>query len=144
MTKREQARQEVIDQVAGVAAASHKRNYRKMHIRRDGTADFGFEAINQSDDLIDDRADHFAAIPSVITVGTGSCACDCDYCNDMYDAEDERRAIEDGRNYAHANGYETTAHAIADAVADSDLSDITAIMLDNFDEIPAGYFDDED
>ena len=135
MTKREQARQEISDQVADVAAQEHRRNYRKLHIRRDGTADF---------DLIDDKAEHFAAIPSVACVGTGGYACNCDYCNEVYCAEDEARAAEDGRKYDREAKYETQEDAISDAVGDSDLSDLEARMLAALDEIEVGYFDDEE
>ena len=144
MTKREQARQEISDQVADVAAQEHRRNYRKLHIRRDGTADFGFDCINTSDDLIDDKAEHFAAIPSVACVGTGGYACNCDYCNEVYCAEDEARAAEDGRKYDREAKYETQEDAISDAVGDSDLSDLEARMLAALDEIEVGYFDDEE
>jgi hypothetical protein len=135
MTKREQARQEISDQVADVAAQEHRPNYRKLHIRRDGTADF---------DLIDDKAEHFAAIPSVACVGTGGYACNCDYCNEVYCAADEARAAEDGRKYDREAKYETQEDAISDAVGDSDLSDLEARMLAALDEIEVGYFDDEE
>ena len=142
-TLRDTARELVADSVVEAAALDHQRNYHKIHIRRDGTVSFT-ESINRSDDLIDDGADHFAAIPSVATVGTGSVVCNCDYCNEVYNETDEQLAKDDGRSYDKDAKYATHADAIADAVANSDLGDMESDMLARFDEIPAGYFDDED
>lgn len=90
-----------------------------MH--RDGTVAW-FESINRTDDIIDDRADGFAAVPSVGTFGTGGYACNCDHCND--------------------SGYGTREAAIADAI-DCDLSGIEEAMTEALQQIPQGYFDDE-
>ena len=127
-TARETARQLVIDSVSEAAHKSHERNYEKLHVHRDGTVSW-FESINRSDDLIDSEADGFALIPSVITVGTGGYACNCDYCNDI-------GKVIDGEVL-------TAEDAIGNAVGDADLSDMEADMLRNFDEIPVGYFGDE-
>lgn len=153
-TLRQTAREMVASEMANAATKDHERNYEKLHVRRNGTLTW-FESINESDDLIDDRADGFAAIRSVITVGTGSYACNCDYCNDVHDADDEAAAIAEGREYPHYRlpsdtepaselMYATYEDAIADAVANTDLSDMEARMFAKFDMIPLGYFDDED
>jgi len=141
-TLRSAARELVAESVTEAAALSHERNYHKLHIRRDGSVNWS-ESINRSDDIIDDRADEFAAVPSVITTGTGSFACNCDHCEDVYDAADEAMAVEQGREYDKAAKYASRADAIADAVSESDLTDIENAMLAAFDEIPEGYFDDE-
>jgi hypothetical protein len=116
------AHQNIIDSVTEAASKGHERNYEKLHVRRDGSVSW-FESINASDDIIDGHADHFCAVPSVVTVGTGSYACNCDYCEDK--------------------GYETRADAIADAVAESDIAFLEESMLKALDGIPAGYFNDE-
>jgi hypothetical protein len=143
MTLRETARVLVIEEVAPRAEYEHQRNYHKLHINRDGTIGWS-ECINKSDDLIDSRADHFAPIPSVACVGTGSFACNCDFCNEVYNEADEQHAKDAGREYDRANKYESESDAIMDAVCESDLSYLEADMLADFDRIPIGYFDDEE
>ena len=120
----------------------HIRNYHKLHVRRDGSLNW-FESINKSDDIIDSGADHFAAVPSLITVGTGSCTCNCDHCNDVYDAADEALAKEQGREYDKDAKYPRFEDAIADAVADGGTEELERIMSEALDAIPEGYFDDE-
>lgn len=120
-TLRSAAREMVADECLEASRLSHIRNYHKLHIRRDGTVSW-FESINQSDDIIDDGAAHFAAVPSVVTVGTGGCACNCDHCED--------------------EGYDTIADAIADAVCEGGDA-YSEDMLAAFDAITDGYFDDE-
>jgi hypothetical protein len=121
VTLRTAARELVIESVIWAAFRQHESNYHKLHIHRDGSISW-LTCFNQSDDVIDREAQGFAAVPSVITVGTGSCDCNCDYCTSDYDMR---------------------ADAIADAVSNSDLSDMENAMLAALDEIPAGYFDDE-
>jgi len=142
-TLRDAARSLVSEAVTECATLSHKRNYRKLHVRRDGTIGW-YESINQSDDLIDSGAGRFAAVPSVCCVGTGSCVCNCDHCNDVYSEADEALAAEQGREYDRDAKYATDEAAIADAVCESDLSSLEADMLAEFDRIAAGYFDDEE
>ncbi len=122
-TLRTQAEEIVRQSAKEAAEKSHERNYEKLHVRRDGAVDW-FESINKSDDLIDDGADQFCAIRSVITVGTGSCACNCDHCAD--------------------EGYENKADAIADAISDGAIEEYEEQMIAAFAEIPVGYFDDEE
>ena len=122
-TLRTQAEELVRQSALEAAQKSHEKNYEKLHVRRDGTVSW-FESINHSDDLIDDEAEHFCAIRSVITVGTGSYACNCDHCED--------------------EGYESKADAIADAISDGAISDYEDQMVAAFTEIPVGYFDDEE
>ncbi len=57
---------------------------------------------------------------------------------------DEVNAIEQGREYDKSAKYADDAEAIADAVANSDLSDCEADMLAEFEAIPVGYFIDEE
>jgi len=121
ITLREIAWQAIIDSVYEGAANGHRRNYHKLHIYRDGDVRWT-EHIDRSDDIIDRAADHFAAIPSVACVGTGPYACNCDYCNEIGDKEE----------------------AIREAAANSDLSDLEAAMLAEFERVPTGYFDDEE
>jgi len=121
-TLRQSARELVSASVTEAATKGHEQNYEKLHVYRNGTVQW-FESINKTDDVIDRHADHFTAVKSVVTVGTGGYACNCDHCNDT--------------------GYESKADAVADAVS-CDLSDLEQSMLDTFDEIPNGYFDDED
>jgi hypothetical protein len=122
-TLRETARQNVIDSMREAAAFSHRRNFHRLHVRRDGTVTW-FDSISKSDDIIDDRADGFAPIPSVGVWGTDGYACNCDFCSDA--------------------GYEGDIDAaIADAVGAGLDDSIEEEALRAFDEIPAGYFDDE-
>lgn len=142
-TLRSAAQAAISEQLTEAARKGHERNYEKLHVYRDGSLSW-FESIDKNSDLIDGEADGFAAIPSLITVGTGSYACNCDYCNMVYSATDEANALADGRKYyAREDMYSTTDEAIADAVANSDLDDLERTMLDALDEIPVGYFDDE-
>jgi hypothetical protein len=160
-TLRSTARDLVIEQVSAAARKSHERNYEKLHVRRDGTVSW-FESISKSDDLVDDEAGtrSISAIPSVITVGTGSYGCNCDFCDHVFDkgnedsraerardraAEgDEERAEAEARREYERESYATEAEAIAEAVASSDLEYIEGEMLDGFDSIAIGYFDDEE
>jgi hypothetical protein len=119
---RETARQRVIDSVIEAAANEHLQNYLKLHVFRDGEVRWT-EFNNRSSDIIDDQAKTFSPVPSVATVGTGSYQCNCGHCND--------------------SGYESKAAAIDDAVGDSDLFELEQSMLERFDAIPVGYFDDE-
>jgi hypothetical protein len=140
---RSTARQCVIESVTERAGYEHRSNYHKLHIRRDGSVNW-LEIINKSDDIIDDQADHFRAVRSVACVGTGSFACNCDFCSEVYHPLDETLAIEAGRKYDRAAKYDSVAEAITEAISNSDLTGIEADMLAEFDAIPAGYFDDEE
>jgi hypothetical protein len=140
---RSAARQSVIDSVSDCAAYGHQRNYHKLHIGRDGYVRWA-EHINQSDDIIDSGAERFSAIPSVACAGTGSICCNCDYCDEVYYAGDEQLAKDQGHYYDRDAKYADEDEAIADAVANSDLSGLEADMLAEFDAIPAGYFNDEE
>ena len=140
---RSAARQAVIDAVAVRAAHEHQRNFHKLHIYRDGHLRWS-EHINQSDDIIDSRADQFGPIPSVACVGTGTHSCNCEYCNEVYSATDEAYAIEQGEEYDKSTKYADRYEAIADAVANADLSELEADMLAQLDAIEIGYFDDEE
>ena len=122
-TLRTQAEELVRQSAKEAAEKSHERNYEKLHVHRDGTVSW-FESIDRSDDLIDDGAGHFCAIRSVITVGTGTYACNCDHCED--------------------DGYETKADAIADAISDGAIPEYEEQMVAAFAVIPVGYFDDEE
>lgn len=137
------ARQAVIDNVRERATLEHRKNYHKLHVYRDGDVDWT-EHINRSDDIIDRDAKHFAPIPSVACVGTGSCACNCDFCDMIYSEVDEAFALENGREYDKSSKFQTQEDAITDAVAESDLWELEADMLREFNEIPVGYFNDED
>jgi hypothetical protein len=143
MTLREKATQNIVASAPEYAAYEHERNYRKLHVRRDGSVAWS-EFIDRHSDLIDEQAQGFAAVPSVATVGTGSCMCNCDYCISVYDAAEEATAIEDGREYKREEKWESRAEAVREAVAASDLAGIEEMMLARLDEIPQGYFNDED
>src|SRR5208337_319090 len=142
ITIRKTARELVIEQVSAAATKAHERNYEKLHINRDGSINWS-ECINKSDDVIDRYADHFSAVPSVITVGTGSFGCNCDYCDEVYNADVEASCLWIEGKYDRDNKYDSYADAIADAVSNSDLSDLESSMLASFDSIEIGYFDDE-
>jgi len=141
-TLRSEARLKVIDSVAECADYEHRKTYHKLHVYRDGDVRWT-QHLSQSDDIIDSGAARFQAVPSVACVGTGSHCCNCDYCDDVYYPEAEALAIEQGRKYDKDSKYADDDAAIADAVANSDLSDMEADMLEHFDTIPAGYFGDE-
>jgi hypothetical protein len=121
-TSRQTARAAVLAQVSARMRREHLMQYHKLHVRRDGTVNW-FECINKSDDIIDGGANHFAAVPSVCCVGTGSCVCNCLHCDDK--------------------DYASQEEAISDAVLDADDSFAEAEMLAALDAIPVGYFDDE-
>jgi hypothetical protein len=141
-TVRFTARQAVIDSVSERASYEHQPHFHKLHIYRDGGVHWTV-SINQSDDIIDSGAGHFAAIPSVACVGTGSYACNCEFCNDVYSAQDEAYVIEQGRKYDKLAKYGDHTEAIAAAVGESDLQNLEDDMVAKFDQIPAGYFFDE-
>jgi predicted Mrr-cat superfamily restriction endonuclease len=127
-TLREQAREAVIAAAPEYSAHEHHRNWHKLHVYRTGKVEWS-EHINRSDDFIDREARGFQAIPSVARVGTGSYVCNCDYCGDT------------------TGEYEDLDDAISNAVGDSDLVDIERDMLEEFDNpdnIPPGYFADEE
>ena len=123
MNLRETARQSVIENVVEAAIKEHLQNYFKLHIFRDGEARW-VEFSDRSSGIIDAQAKTFSPVPSIATVGTGGYQCNCDHCNDA--------------------GYESKSAAIDDAVGGSDLSELEASMLERFDAIPVGYFDDEE
>jgi len=141
-TLRTTARELIVASVTECAEYDHMRNYRKLHVYRDGSINWS-ECINKSDDIIDSQAEGFQAVQSVACVGTGSIDCNCDYCNEVYNAESEAFAHERGREYDKSTKYDSQAEAIADAVSNSDLSGLEADMLAEFDSIPVGYFNDE-
>lgn len=178
MTLRETA-QGMIETVAREAAAyAHQQHYHRLHVRRDGSLTW-MQALNKSDDLIDDRADHFAAIPSLGVWGTGSYRCNCNYCDTVIPLDGDGRwgiEVDDARymtldaaakaagdggydcaaEVAHTHDQEFAvlasvgtqeemyAEAIADAVADGGWDEIAEGMRSSLDEIPVGYFDDEE
>ena len=142
-TLRNAARQLVSDSTIEAATKNHQQNYEKLHVGRDGTVSW-FESINKLDDLIDREAGGFQAIPSVITVGTGSYMCNCDYCEEVYNADEEAYAKEQGDEYDKDEKYETVTDAIADAVGNEDQTETEESMLKSFDDIPVGYFSDEE
>jgi hypothetical protein len=121
-TLREQAIAAAQEMKYEVACIFHKRNYWKLHIWRDGRITLD-ESINQSDDLIDSQADHFCPVPSIITIGTGSVPCNCDWCQD--------------------EGYDSLDEAIADAVSEGGC-DVGVDFDEAIGNIPVGYFDDEE
>lgn len=132
MSIREKAREAMENMVFEVAQKTHEMYYWKMHIWRDGDVTLD-ESINQSDDIIDSQADHFCPVQSVITVGTGSCACNCDYCNNVGTENADM-----GGNY-----FETVEEMEQERDANADTSWIEEQMEEEFDRIPEGYFDDE-
>jgi hypothetical protein len=142
-TIRQQVTDAIPEQAAEYERNSHETNYYKLHVYRDGALRW-HESINQSDDIIDDDADHFAAIPSLCCTGTGSVSCDCACCLNVYSAEAEEQAKDDDREYDRDHKYETRQDAIDDAVANSDLSVIETMMTEVLDGIEFGYFDDEE
>jgi hypothetical protein len=116
-TLRQIARAAVVDEVGNAIIKSHERNYEKLHVWRDGSVSWR-EYINQSDDTIDRQAASFAPVASVACVGTGSIACDCEWCADGGKVD----------------------------LSEMDGAEIDATeqrMLAEFAEIPVGYFDDE-
>jgi len=132
MTLREQARDFVTDQAGKYAELDHARNYHRLHVRRDGSVAWT-EFHDSSSDLIDGQANHFCAIHSVARVGTGSYVCNCDYCGSVVYPQNRQDETTDRQ----------LAEAVQMAVDDSDLDSIAAAMLEKFDGIEAGYFDDE-
>lgn len=140
---RDTARQNVIDSVTEYATNSHLRNYYTLHIRRDGSVSW-FEAPDANSDLIDPDASGFAAIASVGQTGCGGFGCNCQWCNEVYNAREEAEALDTGREYNRANKYASQDDAIYEAVSDSDLSGVEEMLLNALNEIPVGYFSDED
>ena len=134
MSIRQTAIEAIQAEVSTACANEHRRNYHRLHVRRDGTVDWS-EYADQHSTLIDDsakakaRSASISAIPDVIRVGTGSYACNCDYCNAVGKPE----------------GYQTDDDAIADAVGAADTDEIEARMLAELERLcPVGYFDDEE
>lgn len=117
-TAREIARAAVIAEVGNRITKDHELNYERLHVWRDGSISWR-EYINESDDTIDRHAASFQPVPSVALVGTGSCKCDCAWC---------------------ADGATIDASDLDGSVLDEAQDD----MLAQFDEIPTGYFDDEE
>jgi hypothetical protein len=141
-------RQKVADSIPKCAVEaerqSHDLYYYKLLVYRNGSLSWS-QFVTASEGTIDPEANHFAAIPDLCCVGRGSCACDCDYCSSVYSAEEEQNAIEDGVEYNRGEKYTSREDAIADALSngDCDLSDVRARMLEALDDIPIGYFYDE-
>jgi hypothetical protein len=111
------ARWAVMEEVENAIIKSHERNYEKLHVWRDGSVSWS-EYTNQSDDTIDKQAASFAPVPSVACVGTGSIACDCEWC---------------------ADGGKVDLREMDGAEIDM----IEHRMVVEFAEIPVGYFNDE-
>jgi hypothetical protein len=145
VTLRSTARDLVIEQVSAAAHKQHERNYEKLHINRDGSVNWS-ESINESDDIIDRYADHFCAVPSVITAGTGSYSCNCPFCDEIgkYLTADGSKVV-DADSPEAEGGEEIDADlAISNAVSDNGTSDLEDEMVAAFDAIDIGYFDDEE
>lgn len=116
-TLRQIARAAVVDEVGNAIIKSHKRNYEKLHVWRDGSVSWR-EYTDLQSDTIDQRAVGFAPVPSVACVGAGSIACDCDWCADGGTVD-----------LSEMDG------------AEIDMTEHRMVV--EFAEIPAGYFDDE-
>lgn len=96
----------------------HERNYCTLYVDHDGRIWWG-EEVAQSTRVIDNQAEHFAPVASLLQVGTGSCKCNCDPC----------RRGEDPQNY----GFEGDEYSV-----------IETRMERSLEEISVGYFEDED
>ena len=117
MTIRHTARAAVSNETAPNIEKRHQRNYHRLYVRRDGSLHWGEESSADTQ-LIDHGAASFAPVPNVALVGTGSIGCDCDWCADGGTVD------------------------VSDVDGD-EIDAVEACMLDEFDTIPRGYFDDE-
>lgn len=115
---REAARLAVSGEVTTNIEKRHTRNHHRLYVRRNGSLYWGEEAC-ASDELINRGAATFAPLPSIVLVGTGSIRCDCDWCADGGTVD-------------------------VTEVDGSEMDAVEAWMLDAFDVIPVGYFDDEE
>ena len=66
--------------LANALRKAHELNYETLYVDRDGEIWWSEEASADTH-IIDREADEFAAIPSLIQVGTGSIRCNCDWCS---------------------------------------------------------------
>ena len=66
--------------LANALRKAHELNYETLYVDRDGEIWWSEEASADTH-IIDREADEFAAIPSLIQVGTGSIRCNCDWCD---------------------------------------------------------------
>ncbi len=129
---REAAKDAVTEQAHEAERLSHYGNYNKLHVRRDGTVSW-FESLNESDDLIDREAPSFCAIQSIVTVGTGSIDCNCDFCNEI---------AEPGESLD--NKWATKEEAVRACIAEYGYQEREDQMLAALECIEVGYFTDEE
>lgn len=115
-SQRQRAAEAIREKACEAAIRSHERGHWRLYVRRDGDVSWS-EHITGDERLIDGQARGFAAVPSVIRVGTGSVHCTCEPCSAGGEPED--------------------------SVGDDDASALEEQMLEDLARIERGYFDDE-
>lgn len=120
-TIRDQVREAATNMAYEAAERQHYRNYQRLEVFRDGTLAW-LEAHDTNTATIDREAKDFRAVPALAKVGTGGCACNCDFCAD--------------------SGFASKADAVA-AAATEGASEMEDLLISAIEEIEVGYFADE-
>lgn len=92
MSIRQQVEAGIEERLGEVLRKAHETNYETLYVSRDGQM-WWSEEVSADTRIIDNEAETFAAVPSLIQVGTGSTPCNCDWCisghqDDMGDMDD--------------------------------------------------------
>lgn len=118
-TLRALVREQISRRALQAATHEHYDGYWRLDVYRDGSLSWQ-ESVSGDEQTIDEEADGFKAIPTLAYVGTGSCKCHCEACNNPDAADPEE--------YDHSDAVEWIERDMERAL----------------DEIAVGYFDDED
>lgn len=118
---RQAVESKIEDQLTEALRKQHELNYEKLYVSRDGDL-WWSEDVNRDTQLIDREAEGFAGVPYLIQVGTGSCSCNCDWC-------DGPNAVEDTNDIDFES---------------DEYDEFRRQMLDNLAQIDTGYFRDEE
>ncbi len=122
---------------------SHERNYESLYVGTDGEV-YWSESINRSDRQFYRNQPGMVYVERLLIVGTGSCDCNCDYCDEIGKSinVDGKVVSEDDPTFDPA-AIITAADAISQAVGDSDVDEYQGQIEEAFAAIQVCYFDDE-
>lgn len=124
-TMRETVRDTITDHVSAAASRDHELFYERLEVRRDGELRW-VTAPNENERTIDERdeSQNAVPVPTLAVVGRGNVACNCEWCSPP-EGEPETPSDE--------IDHETEV-----------LDHIESEMVRHLDQVPVGYFDDEE
>ncbi len=119
-TIRQAVETKIEDHITDALRKQHEQNYETLYVARDGEL-WWSEEVSSDTRIIDNEAEEFSALPSLIQVGTGSIRCNCDWCSGP-------------------NAVESTDEIEFEG---DECDEFRTRMIDALESIPVGYFRDE-